>query len=55
MPKITLCNRCSLDARSNSKVCGIHPEGVNDNYCIDYIRDPDIKEEEQWSPFRLFI
>ncbi len=50
MPKISLCDRCLLYAHNPHLVCAVHPKGVNSDNCIDFRPDPNIKEEEQWSP-----
>ena len=50
MSKIDLCDRCSLYARNPQLVCGVHPFGVDTDSCLDFRPDPNIQEEEQWSP-----
>jgi hypothetical protein len=51
MKKIYQCDRCQFNAHSEYLVCAVHPEGIDgegthikDNRCIDFLRDPNIKE-----------
>lgn len=48
--KIPDCDRCILYAHNPYLVCGVHPEGVKTNSCIDFRPDPNAQIEEQWSP-----
>ena len=48
MPKIPDCDCCSLYARNPHLVCGVHPNGVETDTCIDFRLDPNFQEEEQW-------
>ena len=50
MSKIPLCERCLLNARNPHLVCTLYPNGVDTDSCIDFRPDPNIQEEEQWSP-----
>jgi hypothetical protein len=51
MPKIPECDRCSLYAHNPHLICAVHPSGVEGNRCLDFRLDPNIKEDQQWSPF----
>ena len=50
MPKISLCDRCSLYAHNPHLVCAVHPSGVEGDRCLDFRLDPNFKAEEQWAP-----
>ena len=50
MPKIPDCDRCLLYARNPYLVCGVHPEGVETEKCLDFRLNPEVKECEPWSP-----
>lgn len=32
-------------------VCGVHPDGVETDKCLDFRLDPNTEIKEQWSPF----
>ena len=48
--KIPDCDRCLLYARNPHLVCGVHPDGVDSDRCLDFRPDPNAEVEEQWSP-----
>ena len=50
MPKIFLCDRCSLYAHNPHLVCAVHPNGVETDKCLDFRPDSNIKVQEHWSP-----
>lgn len=47
---LALRDRCILYTYNPHLVCGVHPKGVENNYCEDFRQDPNIEEEEQWCP-----
>jgi rubredoxin len=50
MPKINLCDRCSLYACNPHLVCAVHPNGLDSDRCLDFRPDSNAEIEEQWSP-----
>ena len=48
--KIPDCDRCLLYAHNPHIVCSLHPDGVETDNCLDFRLDPNIREEEKWSP-----
>jgi hypothetical protein len=50
MPKISDCDRCSLYAHNPYLICAVHPDGVETDKCLDFRSDPNIEEQQQWSP-----
>jgi hypothetical protein len=50
MPKIPLCNSCQFYSNAIYFTCAIHPDGVAGNYCLDYRRNLEYIEPEQWVP-----
>ena len=50
MPKIPECDCCLFYSPSPYLVCGVHPEGVEGDSCIDFRPDPKKEPEEKWSP-----
>jgi hypothetical protein len=47
------CDRCLFYAHDPHLVCWQHPEGVTSD-CLDFRADPELQEEEQWSPEGYF-
>jgi hypothetical protein len=57
MPKIPDCDceasrrhRCTLYAHNPHLVCAVHPDGIDTESCLDFRPDPNIEEQQQWSP-----
>ncbi|RCJ40827.1 hypothetical protein A6770_37405 [Nostoc minutum NIES-26] len=50
MPKIPDCNHCLLSAHDPHIVCAVHPEGIEDDSCLDFREDPNAPVEELWHP-----
>ena len=52
MGKIDLCDTCQFYSQDPYLVCAVHPDGVDENHCIDYRRREDMieEDEEQWCP-----
>lgn len=49
MPKIRECHRCLFYAHNPHLVCTVHPDGVDDDSCLDFCEDPNA-EVELWEP-----
>ena len=50
MPKIPDCDRCLLYTHNPYLVCGVQPLGVKTENCLDFRADPEVEEDEAWSP-----
>ncbi len=50
MPKLPECSKCFLYAHDPHLVCAVHPEGVNDDSCLDFREDPNADPLELWEP-----
>ncbi len=48
MKKLLQCDRCQFNAHSRYLVCAVHPDGVDDDRCPDFLLEPGA--EELWSP-----
>jgi hypothetical protein len=42
--------RCSFYAHSPDLVCAVHPFGIDDDSCLDFRLNPNLKAEELWTP-----
>jgi hypothetical protein len=51
MPKIPQCDRCLLYSHDPHLICAVHPDGIDTESCLDFRPDPNIEEQQQWSPF----
>ena len=49
MPKISDCDRCLFYSHNPYIICGVHPDGIDSNRCLDFRPDPNAEIEEQWS------
>ncbi|MDV3002567.1 MAG: hypothetical protein N5P05_004222 (plasmid) [Chroococcopsis gigantea SAG 12.99] len=52
--KIPDCNRCQFYSHQLYFVCAIHPDGVEDDSCLDFRPDQNLQEEESWAPDGYF-
>ncbi|MEP0754939.1 hypothetical protein NDA03_22235 [Trichocoleus sp. Lan] len=50
MPKIPECDRCLLYAHNPYFICAVHPSGVENDTCPNFIPDPNAEPEELWEP-----
>jgi hypothetical protein len=50
MPKIPICDRCTLYAHDPHIICTVNPEGVETDKCLDFRPDPNAEIEKEWSP-----
>jgi hypothetical protein len=51
MPKLPECDRCIFCAHDYHIVCAIHPAGVEEDSCLDFRPDPELRH----LPFRDFL
>jgi hypothetical protein len=48
------CDRCLYNAHNPHLLCAVHPEGIEEESCIDFRSDPKAQDGDFWSPTGYF-